>query len=88
MTVSFNLPNEIEDQLRVAFGDLGEAAKNALLVTAYRQGTISIGRLAATKGMGVIEAQKWLSDQGIPINYGLEAYEADCRTIAQLFPQG
>jgi predicted HTH domain antitoxin len=88
VTITFDLPSEIENQLQVAFGDLGEAAKQALLINAYQRGRISIGRLAETLGMGVIEAQKWLADQGVPNNYGLEQYQADCQTIAKLFPKG
>jgi predicted HTH domain antitoxin len=88
VTVSFDLPNEIEHQLQVAFGDLGQAAKQALLISAYQRGQISIGRLAETLGMGVIEAQQWLANQGVPPNYGLDAYRADCKTIDRSFPQG
>ena len=88
MTISFDLPNEIEHQLQVAFGDLGAAAKHALLVNAYRRGQISIGRLAETLGIGVLETERWLAEQGVPINYGVSEYDADCRTIAKLFPQG
>ena len=88
MTVSFELPNEIEQQLRVAFGDLGQAAKRALLINAYREGQISIGRLAETLGMGTIEAQQWLADQNVPMNYSAEDFAADCRTIDKLFPGG
>ena len=88
MSVSFELPSGVEHQLQVAFGDLGQAAKHALLIDAYRRGQISIGRLAETLGMGVIEAQQWLADQGVPQNYGLEDYRADCRTIERFFPQG
>jgi predicted HTH domain antitoxin len=54
---------------------------------AYRLGQISIGGLAKTLGMGVIEAQQWLTDQGVPQNYGLEAFQADVRTIERLFPK-
>lgn len=88
MSVSFDLPTGVEHQLQVALGDLGQAAKRALLIDAYRRGQISIGRLAETIDMGVIEAQQWLADQGVPQNYGLEDYRADCRTIERLFPKG
>jgi hypothetical protein len=37
--------------------------------------------------MGVIEAQQWLADQGVPQNYGVEAFRADMRTIERLFPE-
>jgi predicted HTH domain antitoxin len=87
VSVTFNLPSEVEHQLQDIFGDLGQAAKSALLIDAYRRGRISIGRLAETLGMGVIEAQQWLADQGVPQNYGLEEFRADCRTIERMFPK-
>ena len=88
MSVSFELPREVEHHLQVALGDLGQAAKEALLINAYRHGQISIGRLAETLGMGVIAAQQWLADQRVPINYSVEDFEADCRTLERLFPKG
>lgn len=87
MSISFDLPNEVEQHLQVAIGDLGQAAKQSLLMIAYRRGQISIGGLANTLNMGVIEAQQWLADQGVPQNYGLEAFRADMRTIERLFPK-
>jgi len=88
MSISFELPSSVEQHLQVALGDLGQAAKQALLMDAYRRGQISIGGLAKTLGMGVIEAQQWLADHKIPMNYSVEDYEADCRTIEQFFPKG
>jgi predicted HTH domain antitoxin len=88
MSVTFDLPSAVEQQLQVAFGDLGQAAKQALLTDAYRRGRISIGGLAKALGMGVIEAQQWLAKQGVSQNYDLEEYRADCRVIERLFPQG
>lgn len=87
MSVTFELPREVERHLQGALGDLGKAAKQALLMDAYRHGQISIGGLAKTLGMGVIEAQQWLADQGVPQNYDVEAFRADMRTIERLFPK-
>ena len=87
MTVSFELPNDVEHQLAVSFGDLGQAAKQALLVGAYRRGSVSIGKLAETLGMGVIEAQQWLAGQDVPPNYDLEDFRVDCRSIEKLLPK-
>jgi predicted HTH domain antitoxin len=87
MSISFELPAAVAQHLQVAMGDLGQAAKQALLIDAYRHGRISIGGLAKTLNMGVIEAQQWLADQGVPQNYGLEAFRADMQTIERLFPE-
>jgi len=50
-TVSFQLPDKIEQQLRRELGDLDAAAKEAALVELYRQGQLSHGKLA--EGLGV-----------------------------------
>lgn len=88
MTVSFDLPTEIEHELRSLFGDLGKAAKDALLIDAYRQGQISIGRIAETLGMERIQAHQWLAGHNVPINYSVEDFEADRSTLNKLFPNG
>jgi len=88
VAVTFELPSEVERHLQGALGDLGQAAKQALLIDAYRHGQISIGGLAKTLGKGVSEAEQWLADHGVPQNYDLEAYRADMRTIERLFPKG
>jgi predicted HTH domain antitoxin len=50
-TVSFQLPDNIEQQLRRELGNLDAAAKEAALVELYRQGQISHGKLA--EGLGI-----------------------------------
>jgi len=50
-TVSFQLPDHIERQLRQDLGDLDSAAKEAALVELYRQGRLSHGKLA--EGLGI-----------------------------------
>lgn len=50
-TVSFQLPDDVERQLRRELGDLDAAAKEAALVELYRQGRLSHGKLA--EGLGI-----------------------------------
>jgi hypothetical protein len=47
MSISFELPPDIEEQLRRELGDLDQVAKEAVLVEMYRQGRLSHGKLAA-----------------------------------------
>ena len=85
MSVTIDIPQPAEDALRAQWGNLEQVAKEALLVESYRQGKISIGFLAQNLGMGVIEADRWLARRGVPLNYLRQDYEADCRTLEQLF---
>lgn len=56
VTVSFQLPDQIEEQLRSEFGDLSAAAKEAALVELYRQGRFSHGQFAEALGISRYEA--------------------------------
>jgi len=84
MTISFQLEGDLEEHLRRDLGDLSLVARDALLIEAYRQGKLSIGRLAQTLGMGVIEADQWLAERGVPLNYTYEDFQADVQTLEQL----
>jgi predicted HTH domain antitoxin len=84
MAISFQLEGDLEEQLRRDLGDLNLAAKEALLIEAYRQGKLSIGRLARTLGIGVLEADQWLAERAVPLNYTFEDFQADVRTLETL----
>ena len=84
MTVTFQLEDDLEKQLRHDLGDLSQAARDALLIEAYRVGKLSVGRLARTLGIGVIEADEWLAQHGVPLNYSFEDFKADEQTLRDL----
>ncbi len=84
MAVSFQLESDLEAQLRREMGDLGQAARDALLIEAYRNGKLSIGRSAQTLGLGVLEADAWLAARGVSSNYRDEALQADLRALDDL----
>ena len=56
----------------------------ALLIESYRAGKISIGLLAQTLGMGVIEADAWLAERGVELNYSANDLAADRKALAEL----
>ena len=84
MTVTFQLEDDLEKRLRQDLGDLSQAARDALLIEAYRMGKLSIGRLARTLGVGVLEADEWLAQRGVSLNYSFEDFKADERTLQEL----
>ena len=84
MTVTFQLEDDLEKQLRQDLGDLSQAARDALLIEAYRMGKLSIGRLARTLGVAVLEADDWLAQRGVSLNYSCEDFKADQRTLQEL----
>jgi predicted HTH domain antitoxin len=85
MHVNINIPQEAEVVLRREWGDLDQAARDALLVESYRAGKISIGFLAETLGISRWEAEQWLGQRGATWNYGLDDLKDDRRTLGELF---
>ena len=59
MAVSFELPRDIEKSLRKEVGDLGQAAKEALLVELYRREKLTQDELA--KALGI----SWYESEGV-----------------------
>ncbi|MCC6357324.1 MAG: UPF0175 family protein [Phycisphaerales bacterium] len=84
MSITFHLEDDLERQLRHDLGDLGQAAREALLIEAYRRGKLSIGRLARTLGIGVIETDEWLAKRGVSLNYDFDDFQADRQTLRDL----
>lgn len=65
MSVSFDLPESIERQLREELGDLDAAAKEATLVELYRQGKLSHGKFAEGLGVSRYQADAVLKRYGV-----------------------
>ena len=61
MTVSFQLPSAIEEQLRRELVDLDQAAKEAALVELYRQRKLTHHELAAALGLDRFETDALLA---------------------------
>jgi predicted HTH domain antitoxin len=64
-TVSFQLPDDVERQLRRELGDLDAAAKEAALVELYRQGRLSHGKLAESLGISRYETDALLKRHNV-----------------------
>jgi hypothetical protein len=60
MTVSFQLPSNIEEQLRRELVDLDQVAKEAALVELYRQEQLSHHELATALGLDRFETEALL----------------------------
>jgi predicted HTH domain antitoxin len=84
MSITFELPQDVEKDLRKYFADLDQAAKEAFLVQSYREGRLSVGQIASVMGKGIIDTQAWLSERGAPLNYSAADLEDDRMTLATL----
>lgn len=78
MTVSFQLPSTIEEQLRRELVDLDQVAKEAALVELYRQEKLTHHELATSLGLDRFETEALLKRQHI---------NEDCVTLEELDKQ-
>jgi predicted HTH domain antitoxin len=77
MTVSFQFPGQLQAQLEREWGDLGQAAKQALVVEGYRTRALSLGQLAEALGISAYEADGLLKQRGIYLKPSEEELAAE-----------
>ncbi|MBI4578318.1 MAG: UPF0175 family protein [Planctomycetes bacterium] len=86
MAVTFELPAGVEQDLRQEWQNLDQAAKEAFVIYGYNAGRLSLGYVAHILGLDTtLQAQEWLAQRGVPLNYSLADLESDRRTLARLF---
>jgi len=82
MIISFDLPSDIEQDLAGRFEDLGEAAKEAFVIEGYRNGKFGLSVVRRLLGLASRwEAQQWLSERHVPLNYTTEDLESDRQSL-------
>jgi predicted HTH domain antitoxin len=85
MAVSFQLPPELEQNLRHNLKDLEGAAKEALLVTLYRQGKLTHLALSQALGLDRFETEDLLHKHNVTEDLGtLEDHLQDAKTLEKL----
>jgi len=65
MAVTFDLPTDIEQNLRHVLGDLDGAAKEAALVELYRQDTLTQHELSIALGLTRLETEAVLKKHNV-----------------------
>ena len=85
MAVSFQLPRDLEHELRDGGADLDGEAKEALLVSLYRRGKLSHTALATALGLDRFETEDVLRKHNVTEDLGtVDEYLADAVTLAKL----
>ena len=85
MAVSFQLPTDLEHELRSDVRDLDAEAKEALLVSLYRQRKLSHFALSNALGLDRFETEDVLRKHNVTEDLGtVEDYLADAATLANL----
>ncbi|OJW16334.1 MAG: hypothetical protein BGO49_18445 [Planctomycetales bacterium 71-10] len=77
MSISFDVPSDLERELRAAGVDLDREAKEGFFVGLYRRGRITHDDLSGALGLGFEQTQQLLKDHGVGDDYTLEEFEAE-----------
>ncbi len=75
MTVSFEIPQEIEQQIRASGVDLGRDAKEVYLMEQYRQARITHRQLEYTLGLSFHETEQLLKERGMGQDVDVKEFE-------------
>jgi len=78
------LPSDILYSQGVYKNRIGYFIKKNFLLELYREGKISLGRMAALLGMTRREMMGVMKDLNIPLNYGAQELEEDMETAKRL----
>src|SRR5947209_2581654 len=82
MSVTFDIPKAIEEQLTAGWGhDLSRAAKEALAVEGYRAGLLSLGQVAELLDLSIDAADGFLKSRGVPLPYSPEDLDSDLASL-------
>ena len=86
MTLILNLPSPAEHAFRDAWGDqIDRKGLEALALEGYREGKLSLGKLAELLGLATThDADRWLAERGVALNYAVGDFHNDCRTLDHL----
>lgn len=86
MGLSLNIPQDAENTLRQAFGaDLDRAALEALVIQGYRSRRLGLQEVQRALNLQTrFDAEQWLGDRGVPLDYTAEDFEQDMAAIRKL----
>ena len=83
MTVTIELPADIEQALREQWQDLPRAVLEAVAIEGYRKAILSHRQVGELLGLDWWDVEKFLSEQRVE-RYSAEALEQDLDTLKKL----
>jgi predicted HTH domain antitoxin len=85
MSVTIDLPEEIEQQLETEWGDLPRRALEAVALEGYRSGALTLAQLRRLLGFETrMEADAFLKQHGVYLDYTEADLERDRETHRKL----
>ncbi|MGB0766378.1 MAG: UPF0175 family protein [Phycisphaeraceae bacterium] len=86
MTISFDLPPDVESELDSLFENIGQAAKEAFVIQGYRNRQFGISMVRRLLDLETRwDAEQWLSDHGVCSNYSADDLADDRQTLRNVF---
>jgi len=80
---------ELPDQLARQWGETPDAVGRHLMedaaIEGYRAGRLSHRQVGELLGLDYWQAENFLKDRGVPLNYSAADLEADRTTLAKIF---
>jgi predicted HTH domain antitoxin len=77
VAVTLNISPEAERLLKAEWGDLGQAAQEALVIESYRRGKLSIGQCSEILGASLAETEMFLRTHGVDLGLTAEDVQRD-----------
>ena len=87
MSVTINLPENIEQQLKEQWGDLPRRTLEALALEGYRSGALSAGQVAEVLQLSAWETESFLHEHGAGLDYTAEDLERDVAESERVLPR-
>ena len=87
MTISFEIPQEIEQQIRMTGVDLGRDAKEVYLMQQYRQAKITHRQLEEALDLSFHATEQLLKQRGMGQDIDIEEFEAGRELLRKARPR-
>ena len=84
ITTEIHLPSDILYSQGIGKDRVEYFVKKNFLLELYREGKISLGKMAELLDMNLVEMLGILKDSNIPLNYGVTDLEEDIKTAKRL----
>lgn len=84
MSISFEIPQEIEQQLRANGANLDEEAKEAYLVELYRKEKITHHQLSQALSLSRYETDGILKRHGVELELTLEEFRSQVTSLGNM----
>jgi predicted HTH domain antitoxin len=86
-TVNIDLPSDLVAAAKLDQGNVSQEAAKVIALELFREGIVSLGRAAELCETPLRVFMDFAaSHSGPPLNYGMEQFDEDRRTLAKLRP--